>query len=68
MRENMDRSQKNSIRDRAEHRSVSVVAEYREPTPSAAQLAREFAEEAASNIRHKVGQLRRSGALMSVGE
>jgi hypothetical protein len=68
MRENMDKSQKNSIRDRAEHRSGVAVAEYREPKLSAAQIAREFAESAASNIRHNVGELRRSGALMSVGE
>jgi hypothetical protein len=68
MRKNTDRSQKNSIRDRAEHRSPAAVAEYREPKPDAATLARDFADAAASNIRHNVGQLRRSGALMSVGE
>jgi hypothetical protein len=68
MRENMDRSQKKSIRDRAEHRSVAAVAEYREPKLDAAQLARDFAEAAAANLRHNVGELRRSGALMSVGE
>jgi hypothetical protein len=37
------------------------------PKVSAAQLAREFAASAAENIRHNVGELRRSGALMSVG-
>ncbi len=68
MRGNMDKSHKNSIKDRAEHRSASAVAEYREPKLSAAKLARDFADAAAENIRHNVGELRRSGVLMSVGE